>query len=134
MAKKNKNKKNGTSSGGGFGGGFGSGTTTTTPSSATMNGDKTTGTLGASISAADRVSTLIAKADKTSLEKQWDIFTSITDLEIKPLGNTDEDSYQHFEVVDVFVRSGTGNTDTTGTSTSNSSTGTGWFRIGKVCA
>jgi len=69
---------------------------------------------------------LIFAADKTSLEKQWDIFTSITDLEIKPIIGTDDENYQHFEVVDVFVRSGSTGTGTAGT--------TGWFRIGKVCA
>jgi len=123
-----KNKKQNKSSGGGFGSGT---TTTTSSSSSTTYGDKTTGgTIGASTSsnAADRVSKLIAKADKTSLEKQWDIFTSMTDLEIKPLGSSEEESYQHFEVVDVFVRSGSTGTATTSTGS------TGWFRIGKVCA
>jgi hypothetical protein len=58
------------------------------------------------------------RADKTSLEKQWDYFVAITDLEITP--KEDED----FQVVDIFVRSaGTGEKE-----------GTKWFRVGKACA
>ena len=57
------------------------------------------------------------KADKDSLEKQWDSFASITDLEIKPLGSSEDDEYEHFEVSDVFCRA----------------QGTGWFRVGKAC-
>jgi hypothetical protein len=60
-------------------------------------------------------------ADKTSLEKQWDTFVSITDLEIQPK----ED--ENFEVVDIFVRSAGG-------STAAKKEGTKWFRIGKACA
>eukprot|EP00555_Chaetoceros_dichaeta_P013571 CAMPEP_0198259798 /NCGR_PEP_ID=MMETSP1447-20131203/8902_1 /TAXON_ID=420782 /ORGANISM="Chaetoceros dichaeta, Strain CCMP1751" /LENGTH=259 /DNA_ID=CAMNT_0043947281 /DNA_START=24 /DNA_END=803 /DNA_ORIENTATION=- len=62
-------------------------------------------------------------ADKISLEKQWDIFASVTDLEIQPLGNPDDEEYVEFEVVDVFVRCG--KTETC--------VGTKWFRIGKIC-
>ena len=61
------------------------------------------------------------KADKDSLETQWDSFAAITDLEIKPLGDPEDEDYEHFEVVDVFVQSG-------------GDEATGWFRIGKVCA
>ena len=63
------------------------------------------------------------KADKDSLEAQWDSFAAVTDLEIKPLGNPEDEDYEHFEVVDVFVKSG-GDGDSS----------SGWFRIGKVCA
>lgn len=65
------------------------------------------------------------KADKTSLEQQWDVFASVTDLELKPLGDPADEDYDHFEVVDVFVRSGGDGDD--------EAAGTGWFRIGKVC-
>ncbi|CAB9512600.1 expressed unknown protein [Seminavis robusta] len=59
---------------------------------------------------------LTISADKNALEKQWDTFVSITDLEIRPKGD------EKFEVVDIFVRSGVENS------------GANWFRIGKVCA
>ena len=76
---------------------------------------KVSGFGGAAASAATpKIQTV--KADKDTLEKQWDAFASITDLEIKPLGNPDDEDYEHFEVADVFVRA----------------QGTGWFRIGKV--
>jgi len=64
------------------------------------------------------------RADKDSLELQWDSFAAITDLEIRPIGDPEDDDYVHFEVADVFVRSG-------GSSENKS---TGWFRIGKACA
>lgn len=57
-------------------------------------------------------------ADKGSLEKQWDTFVGITDLEITPKGD------ENFEVVDVFVRTGS----------TPDKEGTKWFRVGKVCA
>lgn len=66
------------------------------------------------------------RADKNSLETQWDAFAVITDLEIKPLGDPEDDDYEHFEVADVFVRSGG--------EKHNEDSSTGWFRIGKVCA
>ena len=55
-------------------------------------------------------------ADKGSLERQWDTFTGMTDLEIKP----PDDSTDFFRVVDVFVRCNVHGNDQ-------------WFRIGKVC-
>eukprot|EP00537_Pseudo-nitzschia_pungens_P004029 CAMPEP_0172374390 /NCGR_PEP_ID=MMETSP1060-20121228/55609_1 /TAXON_ID=37318 /ORGANISM="Pseudo-nitzschia pungens, Strain cf. cingulata" /LENGTH=295 /DNA_ID=CAMNT_0013101041 /DNA_START=263 /DNA_END=1150 /DNA_ORIENTATION=+ len=77
-------------------------------------------------------------ADKDSLETQWDTFASITDLEIRPLGDPEDDDYEHFQVVDVFVRCGGSDSDSDSDSDSNSNsdndkTETGWFRIGKVC-
>lgn len=74
------------------------------------------GGFGAIKKSSSSVSTI--SADKTSLEKQWDVFTSITDLEIVPKGDPDDEDYQYFQVVDVFVRCGS----------------TPWYRIGKVCA
>lgn len=71
------------------------------------------------------------KADKTALEKQWDAFASITDLEIKPLGDPEDEDYEHFEVVDVFVRCGGNGNDN---DNADDKAATGWFRIGKVCA
>eukprot|EP00550_Attheya_septentrionalis_P009802 CAMPEP_0198284694 /NCGR_PEP_ID=MMETSP1449-20131203/4156_1 /TAXON_ID=420275 /ORGANISM="Attheya septentrionalis, Strain CCMP2084" /LENGTH=276 /DNA_ID=CAMNT_0043981897 /DNA_START=118 /DNA_END=948 /DNA_ORIENTATION=+ len=64
-------------------------------------------------------------ADKDALEKQWDTFASITDLEIAPKGDPDDEDYRHFEVCDVFVRVRSGESDDKGK-------GTGWFRTGKV--
>jgi len=77
-------------------------------------------------------------------ETQWDTFASITDLEIRPLGDPEDDDYdydyEHFQVVDVFVRCGGSDSDSDSDSNSNNSndndndkTETGWFRIGKVC-
>ena len=54
-------------------------------------------------------------ADKQSLEKQWDRFVSITNLDIMPKGD------DAFSVVDVFVRSGKAD-------------GAPWWRVGKCCA
>jgi len=101
LAAKKKNKKK--SGGGGFGGGGAS-----SKKAATKTKD----------------ATIIkpVRADKDSLEAQWDSFAAITDLEIKPTGDPNDDDYKHFEVADVFVRSG-GDADKS----------TGWFRIGKVC-
>lgn len=96
--KKKKAGKKKTAAGGG--GGFGGAATTTTT---TTTSEK------------PKIQTV--KADKNSLEKQWDSFATITDLEIKPLGNPDDEDYEHFEVADVFCRA----------------QGTGWFRIGKAC-
>ena len=107
--KASKKKAKPKQAGGGFGGGGASASTSNTKESSSS-------------------ATIIkpVKADKNSLEKQWDAFAAITDLEIKPLGDPDtDDDYTYFEVADVFVRSG-------GDSSSESSTG--WFRIGKICA
>mmetsp|Transcript_3084 Transcript_3084/g.7245 ORF Transcript_3084/g.7245 Transcript_3084/m.7245 type:complete len:289 (-) Transcript_3084:207-1073(-) len=97
FAKKVKKKSN-KSSGGGFGG------------SSKATGSSTTPTIS---------------ADKNSLETQWDIFASITDLEIKPKGDPEDDDYVNFEVADVFVRCGPPK--------EGEEPGTPWFRIGKVC-
>ena len=59
-------------------------------------------------------------ADKGSLEKQWDTFTGMTDLEITPPLSDDDDDDAFFKVVDVFVRCNVNGNDK-------------WFRIGKVC-
>ena len=96
-AKAQKKKKAPASRGGGFGGSQGKEKTSSVPT---------------------------ISADKNSLEKQWDIFAGITDLEITPKGNPDDEDYVHFEVADVFVRCG---------ETKSNSEGTKWFRIGKVC-
>jgi len=93
------NKKNKKKDKSNNGGGFGTKSTTKTP----------------------LVSTIAA--DKVSLEKQWDIFASVTDLEIRPLGNPNDEDYVEFEVVDVFVRC----------SKTENCEGTKWFRIGKIC-
>ena len=67
-----------------------------------------------------------ASADIQSLEKQWDNFASITDLEIFPPGDPESSDYRHFIVADVFVRIGPEDKD--------SNPGTGWFRTGKLVA
>ncbi|KAL7544294.1 hypothetical protein ACHAWF_007678 [Thalassiosira exigua] len=67
-------------------------------------------------------------ADKNALESQWDSFASITNLEIVPPGNPEDDSYQHFIVADVFVRVGPDNDK------EDDKPGTGWYRTGKVVA
>lgn len=67
-------------------------------------------------------------ADKNALETQWDTFASVTDLEIAPPGDPDDEDYQHFIVTDVFVRVGPAD-DAEG-----SKPGTGWYRTGKVVA
>lgn len=67
-----------------------------------------------------------ASADIQSLEKQWDNFASITDLEIFPAGDPEDEDYRHFIVADVFVRIGPEDEDST--------PGTGWFRTGKLVA
>ena len=72
------------------------------------------GGFGAAPTKSKVVSTI--SADKVSLEKQWDRFAYITDLEIRPLSEEDE----FFEVVDVFVRCNVQGDDK-------------WFRIGKAC-
>ncbi len=97
-AAKKKQKKKATNSGGGFGAGSSNIKSPVTP----------------------------AAADIQSLEKQWDNFASITDLEIFPPGNPDDDDYRHFIVADVFVRVGPVDED--------SKPGTGWFRTGKLVA
>ena len=105
---KNKKKKTG-GGGGGFGGGGASTTSTSKPTTTTST-------------------TPTVSADKNSLEKQWDIFAAITDLEITPKGNPEDEDYIDFEVVDVFVKCGATTTETTAEG------GTKWFRIGKVCS
>lgn len=65
-------------------------------------------------------------ADKQSLEKQWDIFAGITDLEITPKGSPGDEDYTHFIVSDVFVR--LGSLDEGGEPM------TGWYRVGKAVA
>ena len=130
-------KKNNNSKKKGGGGGFGiSGTTKSSNNNGSSDGGTTT------TSATTTTAKLIAAADKNSLEQKWDAFASITDLEIKPIGNPEEDdNYDHFEVVDVFVRSGgsVGSGSTTSSDDDNSSkasgnSNAGWYRIGKVCA
>ena len=96
-AKKQKKKA------GGGGGGFGGSKAKSTPPSVTP-----------------------ASADIQSLEKQWDNFASITDLEIFPPGYPEDEDYRHFIVADVFVRIGPEDKD--------SNPGTGWFRTGKLVA
>lgn len=65
-------------------------------------------------------------ADKDTLEKQWDCFASITDLEIRPVLDEDDPNYRDFLVTDVFVRvNGSGTAD---------KPATGWYRVGKVVA
>ena len=68
-----------------------------------------------------------ASADIQSLEKQWDNFASITDLEIFPPGDPEDEDYRHFIVADVFVRIGPEEKE-------DSNPGTGWFRTGKLVA
>lgn len=63
-------------------------------------------------------------AEKISLEKQWDLFASITGLEIRPLGDPTDEGYVDFQVVDVYVRC----------AKTENCEDTGWFRIGKVCS
>ena len=130
-------KKNNNSKKKGGGGGFGiSGTTKSSNNNGSSDGGTTT------TSTTTTTAKLIAAADKNSLEQKWDAFASITDLEIKPIGNPEEDdNYEHFEVVDVFVRSGgsVGSGSTTSSDDDNSSkasgnSNAGWYRIGKVCA
>lgn len=77
---------------------------------------------------ASKGSVSTVSADKNSLEKQWDTFTEITDLEIAPKGNPDDEDYKHFICADVFVRVGSDGKD------GGSETGTGWYRTGKVVA
>ena len=64
-------------------------------------------------------------ADKNSLESQWDNFASITDLEITPQNDPEDDDYEHFIVADVFVRVGP-------SENGDDKTETGWYRTGKV--
>ncbi|KAL7539372.1 hypothetical protein ACHAXR_009221 [Thalassiosira sp. AJA248-18] len=67
-------------------------------------------------------------ADKVALENQWDHFASITDLEIFPPGNPDDEDYEHFIVTDVFVRVGPSDAD------GDDKSVTGWYRTGKCVA
>jgi hypothetical protein len=97
-------KKKKKSGGGGFGGGSSSGGANTTPPTTTTT----------------------ISADKNSLETQWDQFASITNLEIKPMGDQDDEDYIDFEVADVFVRC-------TSNKNNPSDDDTPWFRIGKAC-
>lgn len=66
-------------------------------------------------------------ADKTALENQWDNFARITDLEIFPPGNPDDEDYEHFIVTDIFVRVGPNENG-------DNEQVTGWYRTGKVVA
>lgn len=74
-------------------------------------------------------STAPVSADKSALETQWDHFASITDLEILPPGDPDDDNYKHFIVSDVFVR-----VRPSEVNDENDKSGTGWYRTGKVVA
>ena len=68
-----------------------------------------------------------ASADIQSLERQWDNFASITDLEIFPPGDPEDEDYRHFIVADLFVRIGPSEDQSQDLST-------GWFRTGKLVA
>ena len=105
-AKKNKKKSKGNSGGGG---GFGSKPTASTNAVATVS------------------------ADKTGLENQWDNFARVTDLEIFPPGDPDDDDYEHFIVTDVFVRVGPASPRDGEDDEENKSV-TGWYRTGKAMA
>lgn len=91
------------------------------------------GGFGAAKSVPSTSSTITTiSADKDSLEKQWDCFASITDLEIRPVLDEEDPNYREFEVADVFVRVGSG---TAGTAIdANDKPATGWYRVGKVVA
>ena len=80
------------------------------------------GGFGAKAAATPSVASI--SADKHALEAQWDTFASVTDLEIAPPGDPDDEDYEHFIVADVFVRIGPGEDEE----------GTGWFRTGKAMA
>jgi hypothetical protein len=107
-AKKSKKGRGGK----GGGGGFGSNTSTVSKSST--------------------ITTI--SADKDSLEKQWDCFASITDLEIRPVLDEDDPSYRKFEVADVFVRVGSGTTSSVHGDDVDAKPATGWYRVGKIVA
>jgi hypothetical protein len=64
-------------------------------------------------------------ADKNGLESQWDNFARITNLEVTPPGNPDDDDYEHFIVADVYVRVAPAD---------DKPVGTGWYQTGKVVA
>jgi len=92
-------------------------------------------------SAASSGSTNTISADKNALERQWDTFASITDLEIRPMLDPDDDKYRYFEVADVFVRCSAKDDDKDDDSDDDSTDGgsgregtTGWYRTGKVVA
>ena len=88
------------------------------------------GGFGAAKSSASTSSAITTiSADKDILEKQWDHFASITDLEIRPVLDEDDPNYRPFEVADVFVRVGSGTTID-----ANNKPATGWYRVGKVVA
>jgi len=76
-------------------------------------GVKSSGGFGAKKAPAPERAT--AAADKASLERQWDRFVAITDLDILPRGD------DTWEVADVFVRNGMASR-------------VRWWRIGKVAA
>eukprot|EP00536_Pseudo-nitzschia_multiseries_P006967 jgi/Psemu1/16542/gm1.16542_g len=123
---KKSSKKKSSGKGGGFlgggGGGFGG------SSSSGANDGSATATATAAAATAKPVA-----ADKDSLETQWDTFAAITDLEIRPLGDPDDEDYEDFRVVDVFVRCGGDSDSSATTANAAAKTETGWFRIGKVC-
>ena len=64
-------------------------------------------------------------ADKNGLESQWDNFARITNLEVTPPGNPDDDDYEHFIVADVYVRVAPAD---------DKPVGTGWYQTGKIVA
>mmetsp|Transcript_25052 Transcript_25052/g.46170 ORF Transcript_25052/g.46170 Transcript_25052/m.46170 type:complete len:238 (+) Transcript_25052:120-833(+) len=68
-------------------------------------------------------------ADKHALEAQWDLFASITNLELVPPGDVDDEDYKHFLVTDVFVRVGSSDVNS---DDGNDKPGTGWYRTGKA--
>lgn len=85
---------------------------------------RSSGGFGSKTSTTNTLSVGPVPADKNSLEKQWDVFASVTDLEIRPLGNPTDEDYVDFKVVDVYVRC----------AKTETCEGTAWFRIGKVCS
>lgn len=117
-----------------------------TPTAPILHAKKTTKTSsagggfgGSSTKSAGAAKTTTVAADKYALETQWDTFASITNLDITPQGNPDDEDYKHFIVADVFVRVGPCSSSSSGdvgvddTSSSGGSGGsTGWYRTGKV--
>ena len=96
------------------------------------------GGFGGNIKSTGAAKTTVA-ADKYALETQWDTFASITNLDIVPNGNPDDEDYIHFIVADVFVRVGPCSYDGedvgiggTSPSTTGGGGNTGWYRTGKV--
>jgi len=92
------------------------------------------GTAKSSSSSSSATSVTTISADKDALEKQWDCFASITDLEIRPVLDEEDPNYRKFEVADVFVRVGPGGDGSSAGSDQGSAPATGWYRVGKVVA